>query len=1034
MRATTFITSVMTQRKTLHAIRKTLFLLALTTIAALTQASPRTRHNFNAQWQLRVGDVSPSQKGAWTDVTLPRAFNGEEAFKRDIVDHTDTVCWYRKTFRLKEVREKKVFVEFEGFRMLGDVTVNGHHVGMSENGVMAAGFDITPYVKKGKNEILVRTDNNWQYRSKEFNTRYQWNDRNFNANYGGIPKNTYLHTTGMVYQTLPLYSTLGTQGVYIYATDHDIQGHTAVINAESEVRNECSTDRTMTLRTEVIDIDGNIISTFSGSPTTLKAGATVVLKASQRVEGLHFWSWGYGYLYTVRTSLIDEQGSVADAVDTRTGFRKTAFHNGMTWINDRAMMVHGYAQRTSNEWPGTGLSVPAWLSDYSNALMVESGGNVVRWMHVTPWRQDVESCDRVGLLQAMPAGDAEADVTGPRWDARVALMRDAMIYNRNSPSIVFYEVGNKGVSEEHMQQMKALRDTYDPHGGRAIGSREMMDSPTAEYGGEMLYINKSGGKPMWAMEYCRDEGLRKYWDEWSYPYHKEGDGPLYKGNPATSYNHNMDEMAVEMVRRWYEYWLERPGTGSRVSGGGVKIVFSDTNTHHRGEANYRTSGVVDAMRLPKEAFYAHQVMWSGWVDDEVARTHIIGHWQYDAGTVKPVYVVSNADSVALWLNGTPLAVPRREYNYLFTLDSVAWQAGSLVAVGYKNGREVSRDEVHTVGQPERLRLTAITSPQGFKADGADMAMVEVEVVDAQGQRHPLANDMVRYSIDGPAEWVGGIALDPFAMRSSGGGDAVASPSGKKGEGDDMLASSDSKPVTTNFVGEMTLPVECGVNRVLVRSTNKAGDIRLTAQRLTPDGDALGAPATITLTTQAVQTDTLLPQMTLRPRLDRGETPLSPSFTDTFKAVQVDSVTAGSNAENALFAIDDNEKTEWRSNGEAHDSWITFHLDGPQAVDEVVLKLAGWRLKCYPLAVYAGDSLVWQGVTPPSLGYVHISIPSPVAAPTLTLKQLAPTTDNSKFGEIKELAAKYANTMEWAGSDKGKTDLRVIEADLLRKCR
>ena len=52
---------------------------------------------------------------------------------------------------------------------------------------------------------------------------------------------------------------------------------------------------------------------------------------------------------------------------------------------------------------------------------------------------------------------------------------------------------------------------YDPHGGRAIGSREMLDIREAEYGGEMLYINKSKHHPMWAMEYCRDEGLRKYW-------------------------------------------------------------------------------------------------------------------------------------------------------------------------------------------------------------------------------------------------------------------------------------------------------------------------------------------------------------------------------------------------------------------------------------------------------------------------------------------------------------------------------------------
>jgi hypothetical protein len=72
--------------------------------------------------------------------------------------------------------------------------------------------------------------------------------------------------------------------------------------------------------------------------------------------------------------------------------------------------------------------------------------------------------------------------------------------------------------------MKALKTQYDPFGGRAIGSREMLDSKISEYGGEMLYINKSAHIPMWSMEYSRDEGLRKYWDEFTPPFHKDGDG------------------------------------------------------------------------------------------------------------------------------------------------------------------------------------------------------------------------------------------------------------------------------------------------------------------------------------------------------------------------------------------------------------------------------------------------------------------------------------------------------------------------------
>src|SRR5579872_2002292 len=162
----------------------------------------------------------------------------------------------------------------------------------------------------------------------------------------------------------------------------------------------------------------------------------------------------------------------------------------------------------------------------------------------------------------------------------------------------------------------------------------MLDSKTAEYGGEMLYVDKSAGKPLWEMEYSRDEGLRKYWDNYSPPYHKDGDGPKYKNEDASIYNRNQDSHAIEDVERWYDYWRERPGTGERVSAGGVNIIFSESNTHYRGAENYRRSGEVDALRIPKDGFYAHQVMWDGWVDVERPRIHIIGHWNYAPGVKK----------------------------------------------------------------------------------------------------------------------------------------------------------------------------------------------------------------------------------------------------------------------------------------------------------------------------------------------------------------------------------------------------------------
>ena len=982
--------------------------IALLCAALGLEAAERQKLNFNADWRLKVGDIAEAAQvdfddRQWQQVTLPYAFNGDEAFRKDIVDLTDTVCWYRKTFTLSEKDvQGKVFVEFEGARQGADVWVNGQKVGFSDNGVMAFGFDLTPYIKEGENVMAVRCDNSWTYRDRTLNSRYQWNDKNFNANYGGLPKNVWLHLTGKLYQTLSLYSNLGTTGTYVYATDFDVANRKAVIHAESEVRNEDTIGHTFTYTVRVLDADNREVARFQGETVTLQPGEMRVVSAQQAVDGLHFWSWGYGYLYTVETGLVVDGGTV-DRSTTRTGFRKTEFKDGKIWLNDRVMMVHGYAQRTSNEWPGVGISVPSWLSDYSNDLMVQSGANMVRWMHVTPWKQDVESCDRVGLPQAMPAGDAEKDVDGPRWEQRKVVMRDAIVYNRNNPSILFYESGNESISREHMLEMKTIRDAYDPHGGRAIGSREMLDIDEAEYGGEMLYINKSKKHPMWAMEYCRDEGLRKYWDEQSYPYHKEGDGPLYRGNPALEYNHNMDQLAVEMVRRWYDYWRERPGTGSRVSSGGVKIVFSDTNTHHRGESNYRTSGVVDAMRIPKDAYFVHQVMWGGWVEPEEAKTYIIGHWNYDNSQFtihnsqftihnsqlrKPIYVVSTADSVELFLNGRSLGKGKQSYRYLYTFDNVGFESGTLEAVG----SDGSRYKLETAGEPYQLKLTAIENPESAKADGADMVLFEVEVVDRQGRRCPLDNRMVHFELWGEGKWIGGIAT---------------------GRSD-------------NYVGAYDLPVECGVNRVLVRSTVNAGDINLSAY-------AEGVrPAYMTLQTQSVHTADHLPQLTLKPRLGRGETPNGPSYKDCQVSVDIVKATAGSNSADLKNSYDDNELTEWKSDGKLQNAWARYTLSRRVAISEITLKLTGWRQKCYPLAVYAGKKKVWEGITPATLGYVHLSIDKPVAANDITIRMVAPVQDSAKFGQVKELAGGAANEMDRIRSEKGKVELRIVELDLMEK--
>jgi beta-galactosidase len=914
-----------------------LFVVLLFCMMNMSHAADRTKYNFNPDWKLYIGD-DPKAKNVfyndskWKAVNLPEAFNEEQASKVSIEQLQDTVAWYRKKFEISsQHRDQKIFIEFEGVGQAAEVWVNEKPVGLYKNGVTAFGFDITRYVTFGRkiNIIAVRVRNS--FRDKEGTSGV--------SPYGGLNKNVWLYTTNKLYQTLPLYNNLKTKGVYIYADNFDVNGKRALLHIESEVRNEYSSPKIFRLNVMVRDNEGLLVREFQSKEDTIQPGETKVVTASGVMKNVQFWSWGYGYLYEVNTSLtVDKE--VMDFVRTRTGFRKTAFDNGMFKLNDRALQLKGYAQNSANEWPIVGSSVPAWLSDYSNNLMVESNANLVRWMHATPWKQDVESCDRIGLMEVMPVGDYGKDVNEGMWAQRKEEMKDAIIYNRNNPSIVFYECGNSGISEEQMSEMLAVRDECDPHGGRVIGAPGMLDSKVAEYSGEMSDIDKSAGKPFFAMAYCRDELLRKDLDQ--------------------------DMFAMETVVRWYDFYRERIGTGRRVSAGGVNYAFSDSSIPYTGTEGVVNNGKVDAMRIKKEAWWAHYVMWDGWVDIEKVHSHIVGHWNYNKGTKNNVYVISSGDKVQLFLNDRSLGFGEQTSRFLFTFKDVAFEPGILRAVSYDaSDKQIGDTTCETAGIQKSLKMHLIQSPDGFTADGADMILIELEVVDANGQRCPLANDTVGFEVKGPVEFIGGPAQG-----------------------------------TANFVHSKSLPVEAGVNRILLRSTKEAGNITVIARSGNLISDTLNVRSKSVLVKNGLSE--FFPVAKLVSSLTRGGTPLVKSYQVSRIPVSVDRVTAGSNEKEAVFSIDDNERTEWRNTGPRSTAWIKYDLSRQSSLSEISIKLADWRTRSYPIRILSEDGTVlWKGTTEKSLGYITLSLKKGVLTKSVKVELLGADGEKDSFASLSD---------------------------------
>ncbi len=836
--------------------------------------SPRAVYNFNPAWKFSYGDAAGADQeafddSAWADVSLPHTWNETETY-RAYISHSSGdqsekkfgVGWYRKHFRLPTGADGlKVFLEFDGMRQAARFFLNGQPVGKYENGITAVGLDITRFVRFGgrDNVLAVKVDNSPGYLEEGTATPFEWNEKDFNPNFGGLNRDARLVVAGRIHQTLPLYENLQTSGVYIYAPAIDLKKKTASVRVEAEVANESADYASISLSAVVVDAGGVARAILAGDTSDLVGGETEVLAASGVLSEARFWDVGDPYLYNVY-SILTVNGHVVDVCRTQTGFRQTAFRGGAgtggVWLNGRFVWLTGYAQRSADDWPGLGGAYPDWMHDFSAALLRASNGNYVRWMHVAPQPADVAACDKYGIAEVCPAGDKERMVTGRQWEQRVEVMRDSMIRYRNDPSILFWEAGNTIVTPQEMLQMVALRSQWDPNGGRVMGTRDndiaeanKLLTLVSEYYGVMVgqapetdrvtgdgifrgySIPRRDKAPLIETEDFRDEAPRGIWDDASPPTFgfKPHIVPRIGGRPGPggdTYHWNSETFCLAGAARYSSYVrnrIDNPDPAHSKWSGYASIYWSDSDADGRQGASevLRVSGKVDGVRLPKELFFVSRVMQSAGPD-----LHIIGHWTYPAGTTKTVYVAATpCDQVELFLNKKSLGVATRTVDFLdsfngmdlgdtgcvYAFPGVAFVPGTLRAVASKDGRVVAQGELRTAGPAKAIRLTVHTGSRGLQADGSDVALVDFEVVDGEGSRCPTDEARVDFAIDGPAVWRGGLNSR-------------------------ML----------NSTNNLYLSTECGINRIAIRSTPVPGTITLKATR-----DSL-APASVQIESLATE--------------------------------------------------------------------------------------------------------------------------------------------------------------------------------------
>ncbi len=375
-----------------------------------------------------------------------------------------TGCYVR-TFDLPAAwKDKSVFVNFNGVESAFYVWVNGRPVGYSQDSKLPAQFDLTPFLKTGKNSIAVQV--------------MRWSDGTW------LEDQDYWHISG-IFRPVRLIAKprIHVSDWFVQATPNE-HGDGAVLKAEVHLK-ELAGYADYTVRLQLFDAEGKLVVQEErkqnlGWPQAghKEAGITFI----QNLPSVRKWSPDCPDLYTTVLTLLSPEGREIDCESSRTGFRRMEIKNGIIYLNGVRMIFRGVNRH--EHALDTGRYVPREHMRREIITMKRLNFNAVRTCHYPDDPAWYDLCDEYGICLVCEADVETHGVNGmltndPSW-AHAFLERAIrmVMSHKNHPSIVSWSMGNeswKGPNHSAMANWIRYYDStrlvqYESAGPEAIVS------------------------------------------------------------------------------------------------------------------------------------------------------------------------------------------------------------------------------------------------------------------------------------------------------------------------------------------------------------------------------------------------------------------------------------------------------------------------------------------------------------------------------------------------------------------------------------
>jgi len=801
--------------------------------AATPAIAPREQLLFDFGWKFNFGNTSDPAKdlgfgfdqgdfaktgdfkfskdefddSKWRTLDLPHDWAVELPFvdDKDLGPHgfkplgrrfpETSVGWYRREFEIPASdQDRRISIDFDGAFRSVIVFLNGCFIGRNDNGYAPFSFDVSDFLNYGgKNYIVLRVDasmgDGWFYEG------------------AGVYRHIWLTKTDAVH--------LGQWDSWVRPA---LNGNIATLSLGTTVKNDGKQAAGAKVTWKILDASGAAVATVEAPPQQIAADGSANFTAMAKLNRPALWSVDEPNLYSAIVT-VESAGKPSDAERIAFGIRTAEFTADKGFfLNGKPLKIQGTCNHQDHA--GVGAAVPDRLQYFRMGVLKEMGCNGVRTSHNMPTPEWVEACDRMGVVMMCETRQMSSNAEGMR---QLELMIKRY---RNSPSIILWSVGNE---EWHLQNDMSAQ-------GARIGA-DMVRlchelDPTRVVSAAVNGDNEKGIST--ALDIIGFNYNLKFPDK----YHAGHPEKACYGSETSSAISTRGIYTTDKLRNWVNSytgvvpWGETPeewwtfyGTRDWLAGG-----FAWTGFDYRGEPTpygwpsvNSQFGIVDMCGFPKDFFFYYKAWWRN-----EPSLHLFPHWNWEGreGDEIPVWVYSNAEEVELFVNGK--SVGSQKVPHLGHVEwKVRYEPGSIEARASKGGKVILTEKRETTGGPAKIRLTADRTE--IDANGEDVAMIKVEVLDKEGRLVPTADDHIKFEISGAGKLIG------------------------VGNGDPNCQESDREPKRSVFNG---------LAQVILQSTMRPGEIHIEATKDGWEGPDL-APAKLVITTRQVEMRPAVPVSGMR---------------------------------------------------------------------------------------------------------------------------------------------------------------------------